>query len=86
MQPWLRGSSTGTRQGRPGEVSVSSIFHLGVIHVRAMESLPEPSGMHVNDALVDVNAYVTKQEAGKGMQHQLNPGRSVSLFAVDYTE
>jgi len=21
--------------------------------------------MHVNDALVDVNAYVTKQEAGK---------------------
>jgi hypothetical protein len=33
--------------------------------VRATESLPEPSGMHVNDALVDVNAYVTKQEAGK---------------------
>jgi len=69
MQPWLRGSSMWrslrTGQARPGEVSVSSIFHLGVIHVRATESLPEPSGMHVNDALVDVNAYVTKQEAGK---------------------
>ena len=65
MQRQLRGSSMRTRQTCPGEVSVSSIFHLGVIHVRAMESLPEPSGMHVNDALVDVNAYVTEQEAGK---------------------
>ena len=54
-----------TRQACQGEVSVSSIFHLGVIHVRATKSLPEPSGMHLNDALVDVNAYVTKQEAGK---------------------
>ena len=69
MQPWLRENSMWrslrTGQAHPGEVSVSSIFHLGVIHVRATESLPEPSGMHVNDALVDVNAYVTKQEAGK---------------------
>ncbi|WP_265215463.1 hypothetical protein [Herbaspirillum lusitanum] len=62
--------------------------------MRATESLPEPSGMHVNDALVDVNAYVTKQEAGKEeakkeakkKQLQLNPGRPVSLFAADYTE